>query len=120
MKQFVRLFSLTAAAATLSCAKPSEESSAECEGANCDGFDIDEDMVVAAPCDGMMFDRSGRGLGTGKIADRLGDAFTRLAFGSGETCPTTFQDIADKILDAGCSDHGTAFVSETAQLTGVA
>ena len=85
----------------------------DCEGAKCD----DADQVAETPCDGVMIDRAGRGLGDGKIAGTLGDPIAKLAFGTGESCPTTFPAIVEKLLASGkCEGHRSMLVSETAQL----
>jgi hypothetical protein len=98
--------------------------SSSCPDGKCDGFDLPEDEVPDTPCDGIMFDKSGRGLGTSKIAGRLGDPVAQLVFGRGDECPTSFSDIAAKLkaaeateeLSCSADSARTMVVTETAQV----
>ncbi len=83
-----------------------------CDGGKCD----DDDELVASPCDGLMHDKAGRGLGSGPIAGGLGDPLAKIAF-AGDSCPTTFTGVVDKLKKSDkCSDHKTVLVSEDSQL----
>jgi hypothetical protein len=102
----------------LACAPDSiDGEDGDCGGAKCD----DADEAAETPCDGSMVDLAGRGLGTGKIAGLLGDPLAKLAFGTGDECPTTFPEIVDKLIASEkCDGHRSMLVSETAQLLGEA
>lgn len=84
-------------------------------GQKCDAFGDDDSNVPATPCDGVIVDLAGHGLGQGKIAGRLGDALAKLAF-TGDSCPMNMTDTVKKLLAAGCTGHQTMFVSETSQI----
>ena len=101
----------------------------DCLGGKCDGFDLPEADVPTSPCDGVIRDKSGRGLGNSKIAGRLNDPLANLAFRVGSDCPTTFDAIMKKIeknaIDGGdnnttCNTAGKSsmLVTETAQVLG--
>ena len=102
-------------------ADPSDDdASSVCAGAKCDALDQDQDDdVPAAACDGVMIDKSGRGLQSGKIAGGLGDALARHVFTPGDDCPATYPEVIAKLEASGaCDDKRTMLVSETAQLVG--
>lgn len=113
MKRFAHLLAATSLVALACDPAGPEGEGPDCEGAKCD----DADAVEESPCDGVLVDRAGRGLGNGKIAGTLGDPIARLAFATGDTCPTTFPEIVEKLVASGkCDGHRSLLVSETAQL----
>ena len=90
------------------CASDEDSTPVECRNDKCDGLDLPEDQVPATPCDGIMVDKSGRGLGNGKIAGRLNDPLANLVFKRGESCPTGFSDIMKKLQDNAAGDAETS------------
>lgn len=108
-------------------AESGDDGDSSCTGDKCDDLDKPDSEVEDTPCDGTMVDASGRD--NKKVAGRLSDPIAMLAFRSGDSCPTTFADIMDKLRAAdtnGCSVDdpragiNTRLVSETAQATGSA
>jgi hypothetical protein len=103
----------------------STTSAPNCDGEKCDGFDLPESEIEASPCDGSIVDKSGRGL-TGKIAGRLNDPLAKLVLRAGDDCPTSFEDIMEKLNSAAaqdgvsCDSRRSMLVSETAQALGEA
>jgi hypothetical protein len=94
-----------------------------CDNGKCD--DPPDSEVPDSPCDGIMIDKTGKGFQ--KVAGRLGDPVANLVFRNGETCPTTFQDIMNKLREfdtEGCDPSNeragiqTRVISETAQAAG--
>ncbi len=104
----------------IGCAVP-EDGNQDCANGRCD--DIPDSEVPATICDGVIVDKSGAD--HKKVAGRLNDPFAKLALHSGDSCPTSFQDMMAKLrtTDAeGCTDDragiNTRLVSETAQAAG--
>jgi hypothetical protein len=115
MKTLVHLLAATSLLGLACDAEGPEGGDPDCDGAKCD----DADEIAESPCDGVLVDLAGRGLGKGKIAGLLGDPLAKLAFGTGESCPNTFPDVVEKLLASEkCSGHRSMLVSETAQLLG--
>jgi hypothetical protein len=108
----------------LACSE-STPAAPSCEGEKCDAFDLPESEIEASPCDGSIVDKSGRGL-SGKIAGRLNDPLAKLVLRAGDSCPTSFEDIMEKLNSAAaqdgfsCDERRSMLVSETAQALGEA
>ncbi len=105
--------------ATAACSS-GPNSADSCDGDKCDAFDLPESEIEATPCDGVLVDKSGRGI-QGKLAGRLTDPLAKLVFRSGDDCPVGFRDIMEKLTKApetdgfSCDNLRTMVVSETAQ-----
>jgi hypothetical protein len=107
----------------ISCSEPSETNPVDCEDGKCD--------IVDSPCDkqGLIEDLSGST--ATPVAGRLHDKFAKLVMQTGDTCPTSLQDIMTKLKEqvaaASVDECGETFqrelstrvISETAQLTGM-
>lgn len=86
-----------------------------CQTGKCD--DIPDDEVTPSPCDGILEDKSGSG--HERVAGRLNDPFAKLALMTGDSCPSSYAEIMDKLRENdSCGGDGirTRVVSETAQL----
>jgi hypothetical protein len=106
-------------ASLFGCGVP--EAGQNCESGRCD--DPPDSEVEDTPCDGVMVDHSGKGFK--KVAGRLGDPVAQAVFRAGDTCPTTYADIMQKMREndkEGCEGERdgitTRLVSETAQAAG--
>ncbi len=102
------------------CATPIEDGR-DCATGKCD--DPPDSEIEDTPCDGVMIDESGKD--HQKVAGRLNDPIAKLVFRNGDSCPTTFQDIMQKLRETdkeGCPNENdgieTRLISETAQATG--
>jgi hypothetical protein len=115
-----RGLAIGAVAAMMGCAVEGEPGDAACAHGKCDLEDVPDSQVPATPCDGVLVDKSGRGLK--RVAGRLNDPLADLVLTPGPGCPTTYAAILERLLAAderGCADVGGLFsraVSETAQL----
>ena len=105
------------------CGSSEPENSDRCRGNKCDDLDKPVDEIDPSPCDEAVKDkRTDDGQPRlARIPGRLNDPFARFALRTGDTCPTTFSAIMDKLRQFdGCSDSDikTRVVSETAQVVG--
>jgi hypothetical protein len=97
----------------------SDDPELDCSEGRCD-----DSQVPTSPCDGLLVDHSGAG--NQKVAGRLNDPFALLALRTGDSCPTTFQEMMAKLRETdaiGCEGDDragieTRVVSETAQAMG--
>ena len=116
---------LLLAAATLvpaisACGVP-EAGDGDCSDGKCD--DPPDSEIEDTICDGVMVDHSGKGFQ--KVAGRLNDPVAQAVFRTGDTCPTSFREIMQKLREndkEGCAGEkdgiSTRLVSETAQPSG--
>jgi hypothetical protein len=128
LSKMLMLFLAPAVALGAGCAAESGgDGGGSCSGDKCDDLDKPDSEVEDSPCDGIMVDASGRG--HEKVAGRLNDPLATLAFRSGDSCPTTYQDIMDKLRELDTNNCATdnpragiatRLVSETAQAMGQA
>jgi hypothetical protein len=100
------------------CALP-EDGDANCDNGRCD--DIPDSEVPDSPCDGVITDKSGAN--HQKVAGRNGDPFAKLVMMPGDSCPTSFSAIMDKLREtdaevAPVTPGISTLISETAQATG--
>jgi hypothetical protein len=103
----------------ISCAAPEDEAEIECdEDGKCD-------EVKSTVCDGIMKDKSGAN--TKKTAGRRNDPLAKAVWHEGDSCPTTFSEVMDKLRandKEGCEGERdgieTRVISETAQAQGKA
>ncbi len=110
-------FLLASTLAFVGCAMP-EDSGLECdENGKCDDG--------PTPCDGVMKDKSGNK--KTNPARLLEDPLAKAVFKTGDSCPTSFAEIMDKLREndkEGCPGEQdgieTRVISETAQATGKA
>lgn len=130
MKPLTKVLNASLSAALLlsfGCSPGASTDSDDCRGGKCDDLDKPDNEVEASPCDGIMIDMSGRN--NGKVAGRLNDPISNLAFRNGSDCPVSYTDIMEKLNRTdveGCDAEdkragiSTRFVSESAQAAGQA
>ncbi len=101
----------------IGCATPDDGLEDECADGKCD--------VAKTPCDGIMIDKSGNK--RKNPARSVDDPFAKAVLHAGDTCPTTFSEIMDKLREndkEGCPEERdgieTRVISETAQAQGKA
>jgi hypothetical protein len=101
----------------IGCAMPEDGLEDECADGKCD--------VAKTPCDGIMIDKSGNKMKN--PARSVDDPFAKAVLHAGDTCPTTFSEIMDKLREndkEGCTEERdgieTRVISETAQAQGKA
>ncbi len=111
------LASLSSLYGLIGCAMPDDGLEDECADGKCD--------VAKTPCDGIMVDKSGNKMKN--PARSVGDPFAKAVLHAGDTCPTTFTEIMDKLREndkEGCPGEQdgieTRVISETAQAMGKA
>jgi hypothetical protein len=114
---FSKLFLLASLGSLIGCAMPDDGLEDECADGKCD--------VASTPCDGIMVDKSGNKMKN--PARSVADPLAKAVFHPGESCPTSFSDIMDKLREndkEGCAGEQdgleTRLISETAQAMGKA
>lgn len=112
-----KLFLLASLGSLIGCAMPEDGLDDECADGKCD--------VAKTPCDGIMVDKSGNKMKN--PARSVNDPLAKAVFHAGDTCPTTFSEIMDKLREndkEGCPGEKdgieTRVISETAQAMGKA
>lgn len=89
---------------------------ANCQGAKCDNAADDDNDGPAKTCGELIQDKSGRELNVADIKG-LDDPIAKAILSSdAERCPMSVADIVEVLKDSGCTGHGSALVSERAQL----
>ena len=111
------LVGLSSVFGLIGCAMPEDGLEDECADGKCD--------VAKTPCDGIMVDKSGNKMKN--PARSVGDPLAKAVFHAGESCPTSFSEIMDKLRQndkEGCPGEQdgleTRLISETAQAMGKA